>query len=272
MFKKILLHIGIVLLFALLGAYFFFATRMVNRARADSRCEQIEIILADSLQNPLVTPAELRDFLLSREEKLLGRAFADISLDALEKTIESFASIKECNVCFYYTDGTLSVRAAQHRPALRIENDTLHHYLSAQGFLFPLLHSERLCLPLLTGAFPFPYPPDYRGYADPEDTRTRQLSRFISFVRDDPFWNRELCQIHVISEQEIELSVRLGDQCLKIGNLGHFENKLHKIKRFYESIAPLEGRNTYSVIDARYKGQIVCTKTDFKKKQNNLPI
>ena len=52
----------------------------------------------------------------------------------------------------------------------------------------------------------------------------------------------------------------MGNHRIMLGTLNEFEEKLANLKLFYEQAIPKVGWEKYSMINLKYKNQIVCTK------------
>lgn len=87
------------------------------------------------------------------------------------------------------------------------------------------------------------------------------LYRFALFLQKDDFWNDQIEQIYVRSAQDIEIIPRIGDHRIILGSLDNYENKLNRLRLFYEQVIPKMGWEKYRVINLKYKNQIVCTKS-----------
>ena len=61
-------------------------------------------------------------------------------------------------------------------------------------------------------------------------------------------------------DQEVELVPRVGNHRIMLGTLEGFEEQLAYLKLFYEQAIPKMGWEKYSMINLKYKNQIVCTK------------
>ena len=72
--------------------------------------------------------------------------------------------------------------------------------------------------------------------------------------------NNQIEQICVFPNKEVELIPRVGRFRIVLGALDDFEEKLNKLRLFYDQAIPKVGWDKYSVIDLKYKNQIVCTK------------
>jgi cell division protein FtsQ len=52
----------------------------------------------------------------------------------------------------------------------------------------------------------------------------------------------------------------VGNHQILLGSLDDFEKKLKHLRLFYEQVIPKMGWEKYSVINLKYRNQIVCTK------------
>jgi cell division protein FtsQ len=67
-------------------------------------------------------------------------------------------------------------------------------------------------------------------------------------------------QIVVTVDGEFQLVPRIGGQRVLIGDGSQLEQRLAKLKLFYEKGIPLADWRRYERIDLRFADQIVCTK------------
>jgi cell division protein FtsQ len=79
-------------------------------------------------------------------------------------------------------------------------------------------------------------------------------------IGGDPFWSAMIDQIVVTVDGEFQLVPRIGGQRVLIGDGSQLEQRLAKLKLFYEKGIPLADWRRYERIDLRFADQIVCTK------------
>jgi len=80
------------------------------------------------------------------------------------------------------------------------------------------------------------------------------------FVDQSEFWKAQLVQIYVNEDNEIELIPRVGSHRILIGDVENLEEKFNKLMLFYEKGLSKTGWNEYSIINLKFKDQVVCTK------------
>ena len=79
-------------------------------------------------------------------------------------------------------------------------------------------------------------------------------------LQNDEYWNKETQQISVDEKGWIEIIPRYSGQRILLGEPKDLEEKLARVRLFYEKAMPKVGWNKYSIINAIYKDQVICKK------------
>ena len=91
-----------------------------------------------------------------------------------------------------------------------------------------------------------------------------KLIEFVADVGEDPFWSAEVVQFVADTTSMGEVSLRLvprsGDFVVEFGTLANYEDKLEKLRTFYDKGFSRIGWEQYKVVDVRYDKQVICTK------------
>jgi cell division protein FtsQ len=90
----------------------------------------------------------------------------------------------------------------------------------------------------------------------------KDLFKTAKFISDDKLWSDQIVQIYVNDNKDIELIPRIGDQKIIFGDGNLIEEKFRNLYIFYKKALPTVGWKTYSTINLKYKGQIVCERRD----------
>ncbi|MDD3104572.1 MAG: hypothetical protein PHD16_02215 [Bacteroidales bacterium] len=259
--RKQILHIlGYLALSGVLGAYFYFAGSLV-RERSQERCQEVVVVVKDSLENPLIQAHEIANFLENNPLKMLGENFAEINMHVLEKEVESFASVRQCHAV-RTINGTLRLEIVQHMPLFRVETHRGSFFVSREQFIIPMVNPYRLPVMVVSGDVPFDYPAAYRGTVAPADTWLQQMSRMISYITDHVFWKEKVQSVSVANSRDILIIPEEKHPILKIGSLEQFEYKMDKLLEFYRVLVPHLGMEKYIAVDARFGNQLVCTRKE----------
>lgn len=81
-------------------------------------------------------------------------------------------------------------------------------------------------------------------------------------MQKNPFWDAQIEQIYVLSDQNVELVPRVGDHLIYLGRLKDYDQKLARLKEFYQKALNKVGWNKYSRINVEFDNQIICTRRD----------
>jgi cell division protein FtsQ len=73
-------------------------------------------------------------------------------------------------------------------------------------------------------------------------------------------WSRFVQQVHVNNAGELVMVPLIGDQTIVLGSARNLDDKLRRLKIFYQEGMPHSGWKTYSSLNVKYEGQVVCRK------------
>ena len=93
-------------------------------------------------------------------------------------------------------------------------------------------------------------------------TKLDEIYQVAKYLHEHKFWDSQIEQVFV--NKDFELVPRVGNQVIILGNTNDLEEKFNKLYVFYQEALPKVGWNTYSIINLKFKNQVVCTKNDLK--------
>jgi len=85
-----------------------------------------------------------------------------------------------------------------------------------------------------------------------------QLYDFAKFLQGDKFWNSQIEQIFVEPNLDVEIIPSVGDHRIIIGKIENYPENLKKLQLFYDKGLKETGWTRYSVINLKFKNQVVC--------------
>jgi cell division protein FtsQ len=91
------------------------------------------------------------------------------------------------------------------------------------------------------------------------------LYQLALLLNQDEFWKRQVEQINITPEGEIELVPQVGDHILFLGKPIHLEEELDRIRTFYTKGLSRVGWNKYSRISVEFDNQVICKRHSTKK-------
>lgn len=245
MVKKILLLI----LMLIIAAYLLVAVTAFNRKPAGQLCSDIELTIRDSVYAGFITKQEIIGMLKKKGINPIGQEMDRIRAKTIEQVLDKHPLIDHVE-CYKTPSGKLGIEVMQRIPILRILNSQGdNYYIDNKGTVMPPDAKCVAHLPVVTGHVE-------KSFA------MRDLYKFGVFLQQNEFWDAQIEQIHVLPDHNIELVPRVGDHIVYLGKLDDFEQKLKRLKVFYEKGLNQVGWNKYSRINVEFSNQIICTKKD----------
>ena len=187
---------------------------------------------------------------------LRGVHFDELDINRIERVLEADPFIKETEA---YVDGgnNLQLEIVQREPVIRIiDAQNANYYLDSEGIRMPLSKHFTARVLVATGNIP-PYSPDFLK-------RKKYLLKDIfdlgTIIAANDFLNPLVEQVYVNKEGEMILVPKIGNQKILIGNMENIEDKLYRLEQFYKKALPFEGWDKYSLINLKFKNQIICKK------------
>lgn len=243
MIKRILLSLVMLLV---LG-YLIIAITAFNVKPADLVCQDIDLVIKDSVNAGFITKKEVSSILTNKQVNPVGKKVDDIDLKVLEEILGKHPLIDQVE-CYKTPSGKLFVEVTQRVPILRVMGRNGENYfVDNKGNIMP---PESKCvahLPIVTGNVE-------KSFA------LTDLYQFALFLQKNKFWNAQIEQINVLKGREVELVPRVGNHIVFLGKIDDYENKLSRLKEFYRKGLNKVGWNKYKRISVEFDNQVICTK------------
>jgi cell division protein FtsQ len=241
--KKVLYIIFAALLVAYLAAAIYFFAR---DERGYPPCTEVEVIIADGHEKHFLKEAEVVAYLKKARLYPLNKIGDSINTYNIKNVLLKNEIIETAEV-IRTVSGKIKIVISQKMPILRIFSSGGNYYVDKSGNVMPSALGQAIYVPVASGNIE-------KSFA------TTDLYKFALFLQKDDFWNDQIEQIYVRSTDDIEIIPRVGSHRIILGSLENYENKLKRLRLFYEQVIPKMGWEKYSVVNLKYKNQIVCTK------------
>ena len=241
--KKILYIILALLLLAYLCASVYYFT---NKKPNITLCENVEIVIADSLEKYFLNEKDIVTYLTRANLYPLNKKSDEINTYQIEEALLKNETIESAEVV-QSVSGKVTIKILQRMPVLHVFSSGGNYYVDKTGQTMPSQLGQAMLVPVASGNIE-------KSFA------VSELYKFALFLQNDAFWNDQITQIYVRSARDVELVPRVGSHRILLGSLDDFEKKLRNLRRFYEQVIPKMGWEKYSVINLKYRNQIVCTK------------
>lgn len=282
---KRLLHILLnLLLWSALIAYLVVAARYCSRREKEQLCRGIRVEIKDSVDHPFITSGMVNAWFAAEQIKIRKEPLRSLNTMQIREFIERRGFVKSARV-YTSMDGMLNIEITQRTPIARINTaNGYDFYVTDDNYVLPTQRYAVVYVPIVTGVINLPFSKEYVGPIKNNRNKEQKkeaenevflfkLINFVKFIANDPFWNAQIVQIQVRTEEQVggeassEGSVRepkvvlvprMGDQIVVLGTLDQFPEKLEKLMTFYKNGLAYEGWERYTSINLQYDGQVVC--------------
>lgn len=241
-----MIRIVSIIVATLLSCYIVFVAFFFRRVRQDKICQRLEVVVKDSLDKHFVSQSDLIYILKKANLDPVKKPMDAINTDKIESELLQNEMI--FSVDAYKTpSGIIKLEVEQKMPILRVISARGNFYVDNMGTTMPVSRHYVAHLPIVN------------GYVEKELAVT-DLYKFALFLQKNEFWHDQIDQIYVYPDNDVELIPRVGNHRIILGTLDDFQDKLNNLQLFYEQAIPKVGWEKYSMINLKYKNQIVCTK------------
>jgi len=219
--------------------------------------------------NTFIDEEDIKDFFKERKDSIINTSLKNINVNSLEKALNSHPAIENADISVD-VNGDVNIAVTQRTPLVRVINTNGEsYYIDNQSKLMPLNDKYTARVIIATGYIFEPYVSRCQFLVN-NISKNQKFSKVsilddiynISlFISKDSVLNSLIHQINITPDKEIELYPAIGNHKIIFGEGNDFEEKFNKLKLFYtEGLNKTDGWNKYSVINIKYKNQVVCTK------------
>ena len=214
--------------------------------RQDKVCQDLQVVVKDSLDKHFVSESDLVTILKKADLNPIKKSMDAINTDRIETEVKKNEMIARIEA-YKTPSGIIKLEVEQKIPILRVISSRGNFYVDNLGTTMPVSFRYVADVPLVS------------GYVEKELAVT-DLYKFALFLQENEFWNNQIEQIYVHPDNEVELIPRVGNHRIVLGTFDDFQEKLDNLRLFYDKVIPKVGWEKYSIINLKYKDQIVCTK------------
>tara|TARA_R110000787_G_scaffold96415_4_gene199756 strand:- start:781 stop:1512 length:732 start_codon:yes stop_codon:yes gene_type:complete len=221
--------------------FMFGFSKQRNKAR---NITKIDIEFKD--ENRLfITENTVNKLLILNKDSVTTIGKETLDLNKMEKRLLENPMIKNADV-YVTVDGVLGAKVVQRKPIARIEGNP-SFYLDEDGKSMPLstVHSARV--PIITGI-------SVSQYAE--------VTELVNKITNDEFMKEYVVGLDVTTEGDVFLRIRKNEFKVLFGKSIDIENKFQKFKAFYKLTKKDSLLDNYSLINLKFKEQIVATKRE----------
>jgi len=230
------------LTFVIVFLYGFAAHRNAKKSN-----EEISVIFENG-ENLFVSYETVNKLLIQKLEPYNNQSKENINLNYLEGFLQRNKMIENAEI-FLTLSGELGAIITQRTPVLRVANETETYYYDKLGTKMPLSDNYSARVPITTDTIS-----GDQGF---------DMIVLSNTIRNDEFLKKQIIGIDQIKGEksdQFEFKTRVGDQKIIFGDLSRMDEKIAKLKVFYQKIMLDSTITDYKTINLKFYNQIVCEK------------
>ncbi len=217
-----------------------------HKNRGSILCKGLQINVDTKGGLYFVNSGMVQDLVLEIQDSIVGKPFEDINIYLLEDFVNEHPNIEKAEL-YLALSGSLCVDVTQHKPIARVFEQNQSYYLDAQINAIPLSDSYTVrVLPVY--------------WSESTERRRNILKSILSFLDEDVFLKAQITALEFDDNDEVFMYPRVGDHKIILGKAQNIKEKFEKLKVFYRHGLEKVGWDRYSIINLKFKNQVVCTK------------
>lgn len=200
--------------------------------------------------------------MVEQNDSILFRQVKEVNTRKIEKLVNQNVYVETADV-YLNMDKNIVVNISEKIPLLRVYSKKgKGFYIDKKGVLIPLSQNYTPRVLVVNGYINTIFENEHTSIFDTiyKATPLADLYELSNLITANSFINAQISQIYINSKGEYDLIPELGDHLIQLGSIENAKEKLEKLEIWYKKALVREGWELYSVVNLKYKDQVVCTK------------
>ncbi len=213
----------------------------------------VEIKISGVQNNYFISKKDVMEMLEKVNGGKLDKSTVNsLDLTAMENRLEKDQWIKKAEI-FYDNNNVLQVKITEREPVARIFTISgASFYIDSSLTRLPLSDKFSARLPVFTS-----FPTEVRVLKKQDSLLLNEVKILSEYIGSHPFWMAQIDQIDITPAADFEMIPKLGNQVIRFGDANNYQEKFNKLLAFYKQVQTRVGWNKYSVLDIRFRNQVV---------------
>ncbi len=226
-----------------------------NYEQEGTVCRSLHYNLFYGESDILIQEAEIDSMIRSVAGEVKGKPLFMINTEKMERVVSRNPYVSDAHV-FSTNTGDIYINVYQHEPVIRIITESNNSYfIGDKGVLLPFHPDYPVRVLVASGVIS-----DSNINSDTASPLFSDLYKLALFINRDPFLKAQVDQIYVNRQGEYELIPKVGNHLILLGDAENLADKFNRLMVFYKQGLNQIGWNKYTVINIKYKNQVVCSK------------
>lgn len=204
-------------------------------------CSSLSYIIEDRKERMYLTESELDMLLLADDCYPVGRTIDRGLLHRIEQRVGRHPMVRTAQ-CYVTPRGEVRVRLTQRVPLLLVTMPGEAYYVDTDRKVMPVREAVKDKVLHVTGAIGV-------------QMATKSLGDFAEWLQDNSYWRNKVRYVHVKNPQLVY--IYLDDVRVVMGTMNRYEQKMTKLRTFFENGAEAIQDKQYAELDVRFRGQVI---------------
>lgn len=267
--KRVLamLVIIIILITIVVGANIFVRNQKIDR---------LDISISYGISDTIIRNETIRKELEDKFGKFTLKERKDVEAKDIEGFLMNKPYVEKADV-FQTLKGILKIEIIQRQPVLRVcTHKQKQFYIDREGKIIEIKSDQATDVIVASGYIDINATMLKKGIIETISINDKKgLDKTLANVfliaqrlQNDSILNYQIDQIYINKNGSFELIPKIGNYIIKIDEEVDLETQLVKLSYLYKESFTRIGWDNYSVVDLRYRNQVVCTKKSQEIPQN----
>lgn len=264
--KRVSVIVALFLAVAACVAAFVLAVRHAEHALSKKACTTVRIDIDRGGNIVYMQERDIKNWMTLHGIAPQKTPLMQINASHIETVLRQNRYVRDAQV-YTTPDEVLHIVVEQRTPILKIINTRQQTFqLDENGVEMPVNPDYKARLRVASGYIPL-VPRYGSDVTQLSDTSSRVLLKKLfdihAYLSEDPLWDALFEQIYVNRNFEIDLVPKVGAQIVELGTVkdrADLEQKLFRLRLFYENAMKGQDWQRYSTLNLRYKNQVVATR------------
>lgn len=231
-----------------------------NQKQSEQEITKFTVVINALDGDNFLQEDDIKGMLRTKVDTFIGKPISAVSLREVESVVEQAPEVFNAEA-YIGINGELKVEVKLKTVIVRVKPDgKTGYYIDLQGKQMPWVSSFTPRVLVVSGWVNRYHVNSFEKYS-PEDRKEKfntDLYNFSSFVYQDAFWSKQLVQVHMNYDGDAELVTLIGNQRIVFGSLEKGQEKLEKLKLYYDQVVTKVGWLKYKEVNLKFDNQIVC--------------
>lgn len=224
------------------------------RSKDVKLCKGVVIDISGASNNFFIDKADVLEIITNYVGgKPAGRSILKFNLSAMEKNLERDVWVKNAEL-YFDNNEMLRVSIDEREPVARIfSTNGNSFYIDSSLKLLPLSEKFSARLPVFTS-----FANNGRKLSSADTVLLKGVKEISAAIQADEFVMAMIDQIDITPQRSFEMIPKIGNQVIVFGDANNIDQKLQKLRIFYQSVMLKAGWNKYSIINLEFENQVVA--------------